>query len=56
MLRLVVLGRTLSLVLGVLSGGLLVAVLQIGVDILGDAIDPVFDRRETLDPKFKAES
>ena len=43
MLGLVVVGGALALVLGFLSGRLLVAVLEIGVDGFGDSVNLMLD-------------
>ena len=52
MLRFVVLSCALSLVLGLLSCGFLVTILQVGVDVLGNAVNLVLDLGKTLDPVF----
>jgi len=49
MLRFVVLSCALSLVLGLLSCGFLVTILQVGVDVLGNAVNLVLDLGKTLD-------
>jgi len=49
-LRFVILSSAFSLVLGFNSGGFLITILQIGVDVLGDAVNLVFDLRQTLNP------
>lgn len=50
MLRLIVLSCALTLVLGLLSGGFLITILQIGVDVLGNAVNLVLHLGKTLDP------
>lgn len=49
MLRFVVLSCALSLVLGLLSSGFLVTILQVGVYVLGNAVNLVLDLGKTLD-------
>ena len=53
MLGFVVLGSSLAFVLGFESCSLLVTVLQVGVNVLGDAVDFLLQWGQALDPKFK---
>lgn len=48
MLRLVVLSSTLSLVFSFLGGSLFVALLEVGVDVLGDRINLLLQWGQTL--------
>lgn len=53
MLLLVIVGSSLTLVLSLNSGSLSVAILEVGIDVLGDSINLLLKRGKTLDPKFK---
>ena len=50
MLGFVILSSAFSLILGFKSGGFLITILEIRVDVLGDAVNLVFDLRQTLNP------
>jgi len=48
MLGFIILSSAFSLILGLLSGGFLITILQVRVDVLGDAVNLVLDLRQTL--------
>ena len=50
MLGFVVISRTFTFVFGLDSSRLFVGLLEVGIDVLGDAVNLIFDLGEALNP------